>query len=165
MGLNPLQQFNPVTVAGMIAIFWVTFAALKVVFFGPLLEVVMARREKLGEAKAKLDEAEAIVADAKAEAETMLTQADAEVEKVLRQTTDDAEDRRQQRIASAKAEVERLLADGRLEVAQVRQSEEAKVRTELVGCTTLACDKLVGKVDKRLVASIVDKVMRARLAT
>lgn len=165
MGLNPLQQFNVVTVVGMIVVFWVTFGALKVGFFNPVLDVIMARREKLDAGKAKLEEAAQVVEAARVEAEAVLSEAGREAEKIEREATEDAESRRQQELATAKAEAERVLADGRKDVVRLRKEEEARVREELVGCTTIACEKLVGKVDGRLVGSIVDKVMRAKLAT
>lgn len=165
MGLNPIQQLNAVTILGMIAVFWVTFVALKAIFFNPILDVVVARREKIAASRAKLCEADEVVQAARAEAEVILAEVDEQAEKIARETTEDAEAQRQEKVVAAKEESDRILAEGRIQVADVRKEEEEKVRHELVGCTKIACDKLVGKVDGRLVESIVDKVMRARLAT
>lgn len=165
MGLNPLEQFNAVTIIGMIVIFWMTFVALKITFFNPLLEVVVTRREKIAAAKEKMVEAEEIVAGARHEAEAMLAEADEEVEKITRESAEEVEALRQEKVVVAKEDAERVLAEGRVRVAEVRRDEEDKVREELVGCTTIACNRLVGDVDRRLVSSVVDKVMRAKLAT
>ena len=165
MTLNPLAQINGVTIIGMIVIFWMTFIALKVVFYNPLLEVVVARRQKITAGAEKLAEAEQVTADARRGGEALLAEADAEVEKIAREAGEEAEAQRQEKIVAAKEEAEALLVEGRARVTQVRKAEEQKVREELVGCTTVACDKLVGGVEPRLINSIVDKVMRARLAT
>ncbi|RJQ53644.1 MAG: hypothetical protein C4521_07170 [Actinobacteria bacterium] len=164
MELNPLTQLNVVTIAGMIVVFWVTFVVLKVVFFNPLLDVVVARRKKVAEGRDRLAEAETILSRAGQEAERLLAEADSEVERIEGGAAEAAEAWRQERVAGAKEEADKVLVEGRDRIVRIRKKEEEKVREELVGCTTIACMRLVGKVDERLVGSIVDKVMRTRLS-
>lgn len=164
MGLNPLEQFNAVTVIGMIVVFWATLFALKSVFYNPVLDIIVARRQKIAAAKAEVAKADLTVAAAQTEADRILAQSDEEVDKIAREAAESVEAQRQESSVAAKEEAERVLAAGRTHVVEVRKQEEAKVRTELVGCTTIACNKLIGKVDGRLIESVVDKVMRARLA-
>ncbi len=164
MALNPIEQIRPVTIVGMITVFWVTFAALKRVFYGPVLEVMVRRRQKIADATEKVTEADALVASARQEAERILQEADTQVDKIGREAAEEVETERQEKLVAAKEEADQLLKDGRTRVGEVRKQEEAKVRSELVGCTTIACNKLVGKIDPRLIESVVDKVMRARLA-
>ncbi len=164
MELNPLNQIHGVTIVGMIVVFWVTFVLMKVLVFNPVLDVMIARRRKIAEGEAKLAEADSVLNAAREEADSLVADGEAQAETVQKEATEVAESRRQERLVAAKEEADALLSQGRAGVADIRAQEAAKVREELVGCTGIACRKLIGKVDDRLVASIVDKVMRARLA-
>jgi F0F1-type ATP synthase membrane subunit b/b' len=152
MELNPLKQLNPAVVAATIATFTVTYVVMRKVFYLPTIEVMERRNVRRLEAQSALAEAEG-------EATRIREEADAQVREAVEQSRSKVESERESRLAAARAAAEILLEQGRAAMSEEAELERASLRSEVVECVSLSCEKLFGRVDRAVVESNVDRVI------
>lgn len=159
MELDPLAQLDPVVVGGTMVVFGATYAALRRVFFDPVIDAMEERRARCEAAAETCSGAEALIADAKAAAAAAVEGAREEADRVLAGSREAAEAERDARVADARERAEGMLRAGRAEILEAREAEVAALTTEARECVSLACSKLVGHVDDEVVAEVVDRVV------
>jgi F0F1-type ATP synthase membrane subunit b/b' len=162
MGLNPLEQLNPVTMAAMAVIFLATFVILRKVFFTPLIDAMEKRAGKLERAQARYREAGALVEKAREEAAGIAAEA-AEAAKHLHANVKEELARiGDAKRAQASAEAETVLARGRDEVARLREAEQARLKEQLLTCSRQTLVKMIPEVDEERLRFMVSRVLAAR---
>jgi F0F1-type ATP synthase membrane subunit b/b' len=159
MELNPLKQLNPAVVAATIATFTVTYVVMRKVFYLPTIEVMERRNVRRLEADEKYAEAQSALAEAEGEATRIREEADAQVREAVEQSRSKVESERESRLAAARAAAEILLEQGRAAMSEEAELERASLRSEVVECVSLSCEKLFGRVDRAVVESNVDRVI------
>ncbi len=161
MGLNPLEQLNPVTMAAIAAIFLVTFFILRKVFFLPLIEAMERRAGKLESARATYEEAKALLERSRKEAAEIVTDMTEEAGRLSREVKEELIRIRALKIAEASAEADNILARGQKEVARIKEAEQAKLKEQLLACCRQTLFKMIGKVDEDALRIVVSRVLAA----
>jgi F0F1-type ATP synthase membrane subunit b/b' len=159
MELNPLKQLNPAVVAATIATFTITYVVMRKVFYLPTIEVMERRNARRLEADEKYAEAQSVLSEAEGEATRIREEADAQVRDAVEQSRSRLDGDRETGLAAARAAAEALLEEGRATIHEEAELERASLRTEVVECVSLSCEKLFGRVDRAVVESNVDRVI------
>ena len=163
MDLNPLNQIVPVTIGSTMAIFLGTFAVVRKAYFLPYVHVMEAREARFERAKEQHSEADRMWAESEAIATEVVSSAQAEADSIVKAGKDQSERERKTILEDAMQEVTGTLERGRAEIAKARESELATLRQQAADCVGLACEKLVGGVDRITVESAVDKLIAKRV--
>ena len=162
MNLNPLEQLNLITMAAMAAIFLATFFVLKTVLFTPLIDVMEKRAGKLESSRARYQEADALIEQAREEAARIAAEAGETAERfsedVRRELAGIGESKR----ALANAEAEKILASGRAETARLKATEQARLKEHLLTCSRQTLVKMIPTVDEEALRLVVNRVLTAR---
>jgi F-type H+-transporting ATPase subunit b len=162
MNLNPLEQLNLVTMAAMAAIFLVTFFVLKTVLFTPLIDVMEKRAGKLERARARYQEADALIEQAREEAAKIAAEASETAERFSEDVRRELAGIRESKRALAGAEAEKILATGRAEVARLKGTEQARLKEHLLTCSKQTLVKMIPTVDEEALRLVVNRVLMAR---
>jgi len=157
MPLNPIQQLNLVTIVSIVVLFVITLLALRRVFFGPLLAVMLARDAKIEKGRQVREEAGRVIADAQLIAETVRNDSAAKKEQAVAAIKADIAAARDELIARATAQADAILAAGLDEVGQMRVTEQAKMRVSLASSVVETLSGLIDTVDERTVRAMVDR--------
>jgi F0F1-type ATP synthase membrane subunit b/b' len=162
MGLNPLEQLNPVTMAAMAAIFLATFFVLRKVFFTPLIDVMEKRAGKIERAHARYQEADALIEQAREEAAKISAEAAETAERIHADVKEELTRIRDSRRAQATAEAEKILTRGREEFALLQEAEQASLKEHLLTCSKQTLVKMIPEVDEEALRFVVNRVLAAR---
>lgn len=162
MNLNPLEQLNLITMAAIAAIFLATFFILKKVFFTPLIDIMEKRAGKLESSRARYQEADVLIEQAREEAARIAAEAGETAERfsadVRRELAGIGESKR----ALANAEAEKILASGREEVVRLKGTEQARLKEHLLTCSRQTLVKMIPTVDEEALRLVVNRVLAAR---
>jgi F0F1-type ATP synthase membrane subunit b/b' len=159
LNLNPLTQIDPIVIVAIIVIFVATYFALRRVFVMPYL-AVMEERERLFESGDEmLDRADIVEEEAVQNAEATIAQAAAAADELRARSQESAEQYRRERVESATQEASLLLESGRAQIVAARAEQSEKLRTQVLECVGLACDRLLGERDPETVEAAVDRLM------
>lgn len=162
MGLNPLEQLNPVTMAAMALIFLATFFILRKVFFTPLIEVMGKRADKIERGRARFQEADALIKKAQEEAARIAAEAAEAAERIHAEVKEELARIRDSKRAQANAEAEIILARGREEIARLKEAEQARLKEHLLTCSKQTLVKMIPQVDEEKLRFVVKRVLAAR---
>jgi F-type H+-transporting ATPase subunit b len=162
MGLNPLEQLNLITMAAMAAIFLVTFVVLRKVFFIPLIDAMEKREGKIGRALARYREAEALAGKAREEAKKIVDAATERAERLSNEVKEEFAMMRETKRAQAGAEADAILVRGREEVARLKETEQARLKKQLLVCSKKTLAKMTPEVDEDALRLVVSRVLAAR---
>ena len=162
MNLNPLEQLNLVTMAAMAAIFLVTFFVLRTVLFNPLIDVMEKRAGKLERSRARYQEADALIEQARSEAAGIAAEAAETAERFSEDVRIELAGIRESKRALAGAEAEKILASGRAEVARLKGTEQARLKEHLLTCSKQTLVKMIPTVDEEALRLVVNRVLMAR---
>jgi F0F1-type ATP synthase membrane subunit b/b' len=146
-------------VAATAVTFTATYFVMRKVFYGPVIDVMEKRNGRRLEAEKKYEEAQRARAEAEAEATRVREEADVKVRGDVEQSRSSIEGMREARLAAARTSAEALLEEGRAAIREEAELERASLRTEVVECVSLSCEKLFGRVDRVVVESTVDRVI------
>jgi F0F1-type ATP synthase membrane subunit b/b' len=162
MSLDPLGQISVVTILATVGIFLATFWLLRRTIFVPLIVVMEQRAARIAAARAGKAEGEAALKGAQAAAEQARAAASADAQRAVTQRRDELAERRRVRLGQASADAEAVMVKGREEIAALKQSEEAKLATELSACVNQALEKMIGRTDEAAVRFVVSRVLAAK---
>lgn len=162
MNLNPLEQLNLVTMAAMAAIFLVTFFILKKVFFTPLIDIMEKRAVKLESSRARYQESDVLIEQAREEAARIAAEAAETAERFSEVVRRELAGVRESKHALANAEAEKILASGREEVARLKGTEQARLKEHLLACSKQTLVKMIPTVDEEALRLVVNRVLTAR---
>lgn len=162
MNLNPLEQLNLVTMAAMAAIFLVTFFVLRTVLFTPLIDVMEKRAGKLESSRARYQEADALIEQAREEAARIAAEAAETAERLSEDVRRELAGIGESKRALANAEAEKILANGRAEVARLKGTEQARLKDHLLTCSKQTLVKMIPTVDEEALRLVVNRVLTAR---
>lgn len=158
-----MNQLDVRVIAAVILIFALTYFALRKTFFEPLIDVMERRRARIEHAAAMRLESREAVEAARERAQALIAEAKRQAEETSRESRERTETERQAKLDEARARAEQLLVSGRAEIAEVRLAEQARVRDEAVDCVVLACHKILGRSDRSVVESTVDRLMARKV--
>lgn len=159
MPLDPLGQLNPYVIVATLTIVAVTYVVLRRWLFEPYIVVLDERQQLIDVGRERLAEAEAITRQAAHDVSIIEADARAKVEAIQHEAVEEAEALRKRAMDQAIKDVDDLLAGRRAEIAQAREVETARVRTQAVDCVGLACSQLFGQADSLIVESSVDRAL------
>jgi F-type H+-transporting ATPase subunit b len=162
MGLNPLEQLNLVTMAAMAAIFLVTFFILRRVLFNPLIDAMEKRAGRLERSRARYQEADALIEQAREEAKEIAAKAAEVAERFSEDVRRELAGIRESKRALANAEAENILASGRAEVARIKGTEQSRLKDHLLTCSKQTLVKMIPAVDEEALRLVVNRVLTAR---
>lgn len=162
MNLNPLEQLNLITMAGIAAIFLVTFFILKKAFFTPLINVMEKRDNKLERARARYQETSALLEKAQEEARKTTAEATETAERLSDEVKAELARIRESKRAEASAEAENILAQGREEVARLKEAEQTKLKEHLMTCSKQTLMKMIHEVNEETLELVVNRVLTAK---
>lgn len=162
MNLNPLEQLNLFTMAAIAAIFLVTFFVLKTVLFNPLIDVMEKRAGKLESSRARYQEADVLIEQAREEAARIAAEAGETAERFSEDVRRELAGIRESKRALANAEAEKILASGRAETARLKATEQARLKEHLLTCSRQTLVKMIPTVDEEALRLVVNRVLTAR---
>ena len=162
MGLNPLEQLNLVTMAAMAAIFLVTFFVLRKVLFNPLIDVMEKRADKFERARARYQQADALIKQAQEEAARIAAEAAETAERFSADVKRELAGTRESKRALANAEAENILLSGRAEAARIKGTEQSRLKDHLLACSKQTLVKMIPTVDEEALRLVVNRVLTAR---
>jgi F-type H+-transporting ATPase subunit b len=162
MGLNPFEQLNLVTMAAMAAIFLVTFFILKRVLFNPLIDAMEKRAGRLERSRARYQEADALIEQAREEAKEIAAKAAEVAERFSEDVRRELAGIRESKRALANAEAENILASGRAEAARIKGTEQSRLKDHLLTCSKQTLVKMIPAVDDEALRLVVNRVLTAR---
>lgn len=162
MGLNPLEQLNLVTMAAMAAIFLATFFVLRTVLFNPLIDMMEKRAGRLERARARYQEADVLIEQAREEAAGIAAEAAETAERFSEDVRRELAGMRESKCALANAEAEQILARGREAVARLKEAEQARLKDHLLTCSKQTLVKMIPEVDEEMLRFVVNRVLAAR---
>ena len=162
MNLNPLEQLNLFTMAAIAAIFLVTFFVLKTVLFNPLIDVMEKRAGKLESSRARYQEADVLIEQAREEAARIAAEAGETAERFSEDVRRELAGIRESKRALANAEAEKILASGRAETARLKTAEQARLKEHLLTCSRQTLVKMIPTVDEEALRLVVNRVLTAR---
>jgi F0F1-type ATP synthase membrane subunit b/b' len=164
MGLNPLEQLNLITIVAIASIFLVTFFTLRKVFFTPLIDVMEKRAGKLERAHARYQEADALVEKAREEAKRIGAEAAETAAHLSEAVKGELTGIRESKRAQANAETEKIFARGREEIARLEETEQTRLKEQLLMCSRQTLIKMIHEVDEDSLRFVVNRVLTAREA-
>ena len=145
----------------MAAIFLVTFFILKV-FFTPLIDVMEKRAVKLESSRARYQEADVLIEQAREEAARIAAEAAETAERFSEDVRRELVGIGESKHALANAEAEKSLpADGkRWRVS--KGTEQARLKEHLLACSKQTLVKMIPTVDEEALRLVVNRVLTAR---
>ncbi len=162
MNLNPLEQLNLITMAAIAAIFLTTFFALRKLFFIPLISVMEKRAEKIERARTRYEEAGALLEKAKEEAGKIAAEATGAAERLAEEVKGEIARKRDSKRVQVGVEADAILATGREEVARLKETEQARLKEELLACSRQTLVKIIREVNEDALRLVVSRVLAAR---
>ncbi len=144
-GDNALLEFNPGLMIWTVVTFLLTFVALRLVAWKPILGALSERegriRNSLKAAERAKRGAEAAIAENKASMEASLRRS----QELVVEARQEAERVRAQAREDAREEARKILEEGRKQLEAERRAAEAEIRREAVGLAIQAAEQLIRK--------------------
>ena len=136
---------HPFWVVVSIVNFLVILYLLRRYLWGPVLNVLANRAEKIREGLAMAEEAKAERERIRADVERRLAEARREAQAIAERTTQAAEAAAAQIRTDAKTEADRIRERGREDAKQLHDQALAQLRSELAGMVVLAASRVLGR--------------------
>ena len=165
---NALLQFEPGLMIWTAVTFLLTFVALRMIAWKPLLGMLDERegriRESLEKAERAQAEAERAIAENQANMEESLRQS----QELVGQAQQEAERVRTQAREDARAEAKRILDDGRRQLEVERRAVIADLRQEAAGLAISAAEQLLKRnlgqqENRQLVEDFLEQLPKPRV--
>ena len=162
LNLNPLTSIQPITIVLIILIFMATYFALRRVFVSPFLAVMEERERLFDEADETLAQADEIEQRARQDAEQILDEAAQDVERLRLESRARCDEYQHQRVGEAAASASAILEEGRGKIASQRAEQRERLRAQVTDCVGIACTRLLGRAEQKVVDEAVDRAMDRR---
>ena len=158
---NPLVQPDPGLFIWTIVTFLVLLALLAKFAWGPLLQALEARQERIRKSLEDADRAKQELERLQQESAKMMQQARAEAESIVSQTRTDAERLREELKQKAKEEADNILRNAQQQIQlQTRQAIQ-QIRHEVADIAVLLASKLLERnIAKEDNARLIDDTLK-----
>ena len=124
--------------------FAIMFVVLKKWLYEPVLRLLQERREMLARAVEDARVAAEARANAEQEAQKILAEARAKADEIIREARDRAEEQKRAILEEAKAEAEKIKQEALAEVEEERNRVLAELREQIAALAVAAAHKIVG---------------------
>ena len=162
MALNPLEQINLITIAGLMLIFTATYLILRKILFLPLIQIMERRDLKISGGKETIARAEFLICDAQNKADSILAEARQEAEHIIETGSEDNARLREEKVKQASDEADRLLSKELEKMSLLRKSEQKRLEESLLFCVSKTLKKSIGYSNEKVIQSMVAKVLASR---
>lgn len=142
---NPLIQVTPGLMIWTIVCFGITFFVLRKYAFGPIQEMIDARRKRIEEAIAEADHARAEARHLLEEHKKLIGQAKSEAEEILSEARRVADSQRERVRAETEEDRQRRLEETRRQIEQATHQALGQIRDEIGTLSLLAAEKITRK--------------------
>jgi F-type H+-transporting ATPase subunit b len=142
---NPLIQVTPGLMIWTIVCFGITFFVLRKYAFGPIQEMIDARRKRIEEAIAEADHARAEARHLLEEHKKLIGQAKSEAEEILSEARRVADSQRERVRAETDEDRQRRLEETRRQIEQATHQALGQIRDEIGKLSLLAAEKITRK--------------------
>jgi F-type H+-transporting ATPase subunit b len=145
LATNPLIQVTPGLMIWTIVCFLVVLFVLRRYAFGPVQQMIDARRERIASAIDEADRARAEARELLEEHRKLIGQAKTEAEEILSEARRIGEAQRERVKAEAEEDRQRRLEETRRQIEQATQQALGQIRDEVGKLSLLAAEKIVRK--------------------
>jgi F-type H+-transporting ATPase subunit b len=142
---SPLIQVTPGLMIWTIVCFAITYFVLRKYAFGPVQQMIDARREKIEQAIAEADNARAEARQILEEHRKLIGQAKSEAEEILSEARRIAEAQRERVREETEEDRQRRLEETRRQIEQATHQALGQIREEVGKLSLLAAEKITRK--------------------
>ena len=165
---NALLQFEPGLMIWTAVTFLLTFVALRMIAWKPLLGMLDEREGRIRESLEKAERAQADAERAIAENRANMEESLRKSEELVGQAQQEAERVRTQAREDARAEAKRILEDGRRQLEVERRAAIADLRQEAAGLAISAAEQLLKRnlgqqENRQLVEDFLEQLPKPRV--
>ena len=145
LAANPLIQVTPGLMIWTIVCFAITFFVLRKYAFGPIQQMIDARRQRIEEAIAEADRAREEARKLLEEHRKLIGQAKSESEEILSEARRIADSQRERVRAETEEDRQRRLEETRRQIEQATHQALGQIRDEVGKLSLLAAEKVTRK--------------------
>jgi F-type H+-transporting ATPase subunit b len=145
LGANPLIEVNPGLMIWTIVCFAVTFFFLKRFAFGPVQQMIDARRERIQNALDEADRAREEARNLLEEHRKLIGQAKSESEEILAEARHVSDAQRERVRVETEEDRQRRLEETRRQIDQATQQALGQIREEVGKLSLVAAEKITRK--------------------
>jgi F-type H+-transporting ATPase subunit b len=145
LAANPLIQVTPGLMIWTIVCFAITFFVLRRYAFGPIQQMIDARRERIEQAIAEADNARAEARRLLEEHRKLIGQAKTEAEEILSEARHIADAQRERVREETEEDRQRRLEETRRQIEQATHQALGQIRDEVGKLSMLAAEKITRK--------------------
>lgn len=148
------------TLIAQLVIFLVTLGILYRLAWGPLLNLLEARRRRIQEGVAAAEQAMREREAAAREYQARLEEARREGQRILDRIAKEGEDLRKELEAKARQDAEGIITRARAEIEQERQSAVQDLRRQAADLAVLAASRIIGEsLDEKKHRDLIDRAL------
>jgi F-type H+-transporting ATPase subunit b len=145
LGTSPLIQVTPGLMIWTIVCFAITFFVLRKYAFGPIQQLIDARREKIEQSIAEADNARAEARRILEEHKKLISQAKSEAEEILGEARRVGDAQRERVRQETEEDRQRRLEETRRQIEQATHQALGQIREEVGKLSLLAAEKITRK--------------------
>jgi F-type H+-transporting ATPase subunit b len=145
LAANPLISVTPGLMIWTIVCFAITFFVLRKYAFGPIQQLIDARRQRIEEAIAEADRARNEARNLLEEHRKLIGQAKSESEEILSEARRVADSQRERVRAETEEDRQRRLEETRRQIEQATHQALGQIRDEVGRLSVLAAEKVTRK--------------------
>jgi F-type H+-transporting ATPase subunit b len=145
LAANPLISVTPGLMIWTIVCFGITFFVLRKYAFGPIQQLIDARRQRIEEAIAEADRARNEARNLLEEHRKLIGQAKSESEEILSEARRVADSQRERVRAETEEDRQRRLEETRRQIEQATHQALGQIRDEVGRLSVLAAEKVTRK--------------------
>jgi F-type H+-transporting ATPase subunit b len=145
LAANPLIQVTPGLMIWTIVCFAITFFVLRKYAFGPIQQLIDARRERIEQAITEADNARAEARRLLEEHRKLIDQAKTEAEEILSESRRIADAQRERVREETEEDRQRRLEETRRQIEQATHQALGQIRDEVGKLSMLAAEKITRK--------------------
>src|SRR6476619_3465774 len=145
LATSPLIQVTPGLMIWTIICFGITFFVLRKYAFGPIQQMIDARRERIEQAITEADNARAEARRLLEEHRKLIDQAKTEAEEILSESRRIADAQRERVREETEEDRQRRLEETRRQIEQATQQALGQIRDEVGKLSMLAAEKITRK--------------------
>jgi F-type H+-transporting ATPase subunit b len=145
LGTSPLIQVTPGLMIWTIVCFAITFFVLRKYAFGPIQQLIDARREKIEQSLAEADNARAEARRLLEEHKKLIGQAKSEAEEILGEARRVGDAQRERVRQETEEDRQRRLEETRRQIEQATHQALGQIRDEVGKLSLLAAEKITRK--------------------
>jgi F-type H+-transporting ATPase subunit b len=145
LATSPLIQVTPGLMIWTIICFGITFFVLRKYAFGPIQQMIDARREKIEQAIAEADNARQQAREMLEEHKKLIGQAKSEAEEILSEARRVGEAQRERVRQETEEDRQRRLEETRRQIEQATHQALGQIRDEVGKLSLLAAEKITRK--------------------